>query len=165
MSEDSQATRDDTQEELTAELEQALAAERERSAKLAHAVKDLRHKAEILEKSYAKQLEDARQRCQAAEDERDELASRVVELEKELTSPRPAHAPGWQAEKGGVDLGFEAPEGTINALLDDSFWLERKAAGDIPGQPVDDIPEPEAEQPDGDMLDPGLVFSRKSGTE
>ncbi len=150
---------------VISQLEQALAQERDRSAKLSLAVKDLRHKAEILDKSYGKQLADTRERCRLAEAERDELAGRVVELEKSLAAPRHAPSAGWQSERVGDEPGFEAPEGTINALLDDGFWLERRAAGEIPGVPVDDLPEPVAEEPGGDMLDPDLIFAKKSGTD
>jgi chromosome segregation ATPase len=48
-------------------LEQALAEERQHTATLRATVEDLRFKATILEKSYAKQLADARARAEAAE--------------------------------------------------------------------------------------------------
>ncbi|HEY7670965.1 MAG TPA: hypothetical protein VIC71_02025 [Gammaproteobacteria bacterium] len=48
-------------------LEQALAEERQHAATLRATVEDLRFKATILEKSYAKQLADARARAEAAE--------------------------------------------------------------------------------------------------
>ena len=59
-----QTTASDTEAER---LEQALAEERQHAATLRATVEDLRFKATILEKSYAKQLADARARAEAAE--------------------------------------------------------------------------------------------------
>ena len=56
-----------TSETEAERLEQALAEERQHAATLRATVEDLRFKATILEKSYAKQLADARARAEAAE--------------------------------------------------------------------------------------------------
>jgi DNA repair exonuclease SbcCD ATPase subunit len=58
---------DDARSEETERLEQALVEERQHAAALRATVEDLRFKATILEKSYAKQLADARARAETAE--------------------------------------------------------------------------------------------------
>jgi dGTP triphosphohydrolase len=57
----------DERDTLIRRLEQALAEERKNSSTLREAVDDLRFKTETLEKSYAKQLADARQKAATAE--------------------------------------------------------------------------------------------------
>lgn len=62
-------------------LERAITDEREHSAGLRATVDELRFKAEILERSYAKQLEDARRRADSAEQALTEQRARNAELD------------------------------------------------------------------------------------
>ena len=63
------------------QLERVIAEEREHSAALRESANELRFKLEILEKSYAKQLEDAKQRAESAERRNDENGARLAELD------------------------------------------------------------------------------------
>ena len=90
----------DTQNLEAERLEQALAEERQHAATLRASVEDLRFKMTILEKSYAKQLADARTRAEAAEKglaEEKARAIRRAEPDQPIGSFLLTEAFFWQA--------------------------------------------------------------------
>lgn len=166
-------------------LEQELADEREQSATLQAALDDLRFKADILERSYSKQLEDANARCLAAENKVTEYCVRIAELdqaredsiellteakdelerltvEKEQLRRRLAPSEGTTDDDPDADDGFLTDDGTINSLMDDEKWhrAHRKISKQADGLSAD---EPEDEAPVEEMLSPELVLAA-SGT-
>jgi hypothetical protein len=163
-------------------LKQTLAEERELAATLREANEGFRFQLQILEKSYAKQLADARGRAETAERELFEKKARLAALDSgEDTSKllREARADLAQitAERdelrAQVTLGStfrggaprprprpveeEVDGGTINALISESSWVqERRAAAD--GHLDAKVrAEPETTE---DMIAPELVFTK-----
>jgi len=173
------------EDSAVARLERELAEERENSARLLSEIRELKFKTEILERSYAKQLQDARVRAESAEkslnDQRtrnaelDALRNDAIELLKDtqteidrLTKERNqlhrqlTSKSGYQVE-GAEDEAGENDGGTINTLLNDASWLKRK-------RPVDEAKakaEADAaaraaeEAAAGDMLDPNTYLTAK----
>jgi DNA repair exonuclease SbcCD ATPase subunit len=165
------------------ELEQALAEERQSSTTLRETIDSLHFKAEVLEKSYAKQLADTRARLAAAEqavaehkqkdsaygtgpeetirllkDARTELEQ--LKLEREQLKAQLRRGQGWSG--GGADAApAEASEGTINQLMAGPEWLSKRGApsgnSHLEAQ-VSGADEAPAEQ----MIDPALVFTKGS---
>ena len=169
--------KDDKRKEVIERLERAVADEREHSATLRRTVEDLTFKIGVLEQSYSKQLEDARRRFEAAEQRAADLAARVAEFEStredavqlltdakieldRLTAERDqlrkqlASRDGWQADND--DFEIDSAEGTINALMNDATWQQKRLAKDEKReeQPVDAADEPAEE-----MISPDLVLS------
>lgn len=165
-------------------LERAIAEESQHTAKLRKAAEESRFKAEILEKSYAKQLKDARLRSEVAERELADLKARMAELEtahedakRLLTKTRTelefspsdrVHLGEALASTGGTEIDQHDAESpvekdslTIDELMRDSNWTE-----DHP--PVDREKEHSETQTDQDsppeeMISPDLVFTVKGG--
>jgi chromosome segregation ATPase len=164
------------------ELERAVAAERQHSASLRNTADELRFKADILEKSYAKQLEEARLRREAAENDLTEHRVRIAELDSaradaiQLLTDAKAELDRLTAERNQLrrklasDDGRSVPgagaaaeeaseDGTINTLMDDSRWSRKPVPGDDQqaearsGQGAADDPPAE------DMIAPDLVFT------
>lgn len=167
-------------------LERAIADERQHSAELRRSAEELRFKMDILERSYSKQLEDARSRAESAEQKLSEHGIRIAELdgarndaiellteakaeldrlntERNQLRKQLASRDGWQVEGAGEAVDSDDGEGTINALMNDDRWLSR-AESEHQKQirerkATEVVEEAQAE----DMLSPELVFTRKSG--
>lgn len=164
-------------------LERALAEEREHSAELRRAADELRFKNEVLEKSYSKQLEDARLLVESAEQSRAGLAARVAELdaarldsielleqakteidrltaERNQRRRRQTSPSGPVGDREAEDLDFDPDDCSIDDLMDDDSWLRRAGPGDDTGTEEVAAGPAEAPEPGGDMIDPDLVFAR-----
>ncbi|HEY8520017.1 MAG TPA: hypothetical protein VIN61_08060 [Gammaproteobacteria bacterium] len=168
-------------------LERALTEERQRSAALRETVEKLRFQAEVLEKSYSKQLADARERAQTAEERVAALEARIAALDTSTEDTVQALAEarrlldlvaaerdrlrgelaragdGSAAAGAAVRPDDEVPDGTINRLLADSLRLREQ-----PPAPPAELDASVAAEPDAPaevMLDPALLFtpSAKSG--
>jgi len=166
------------------QLERAIEEEREHSASLRSTVNELRFQAEILEKSYSKQLEDARVRAEAAEHIADEQRARVAELDSaredaielltdakaeidRLESDRNklrrqlASEDGWQIDDpAGTDDSAEG--GTINALMNDAKWVREKAPSAEEQSKADAETRAAEEAVEEEMISPELVLSAKA---
>jgi chromosome segregation ATPase len=164
------------------QLERTLADEREHSASLRSSVNELRFQIEILEKSYSKQLEDARLRADAAEQRADEQQIRVAELDgarqdaiqllteakaeiDRLSSQReqrndPAVAPKGRPEVREDDVLSD--EGTINTLLDDAKWVRDKAPDEEARLKAEAEAKAAEDAAHEDMISPDLVFTAKA---
>jgi DNA repair exonuclease SbcCD ATPase subunit len=169
-----------------ARLEREVAEERENSARLLSEVRELKFKSEILERSYAKQLQDARLRAESAEKALNDQRTRNAELDAlrndaiELLSDTQAEIDrltkernqlhrqltsrdGYQVEGAEDEAGENDGGGTINTLLNDAGWLKRKK----PGEEAKARAEAEAaaraaeEAAAGNMLDPDTYISAK----
>jgi DNA repair exonuclease SbcCD ATPase subunit len=165
-------------------LNRAVAEERQHAAELRRTVDELRFKMDILERSYSKQLEDARLRAESAEQKTAEHGVRLAELDgarndaiellteakaeldrlnkdREQLRRQLASRDGWEVEgAGGEDFDFD--EGTINGLLNDDKWIARAESEHqkqirerASAQVVEDSPTE-------DMIAPELVLTRKT---
>jgi uncharacterized membrane protein YccC len=169
------------------QLERVIAEEREHSAALRESANELRFKLEILEKSYAKQLEDAKQRAESAERRNDENGARLAELdaaredaielladarteldrlmaERDQLKRQLAARDGWGAEPPGAGVDFAEDGGTINALMNDAVWSRKTRALQRPEAEESAAAQDSDESDAGDMIDPALVLAagRKS---
>lgn len=146
-------------------LERTLAEEREHAATLRTLVEELRFKNEILEKSYSKQLADARERMAAAEQALSDRVARIAELEGEceratrsLSEARAAleqfsglgHAPGSRIE-------------TIEELMQDTSRMRRPPEAIRENGQLDlKIDADQQDGPSEDMLAPELLFAGRN---
>jgi hypothetical protein len=135
------------EESAVARLERELTEEREHSARLLSEARELKFKSEILDRSYKKQLEDARRRAESAEQALNEQRTRNAELDAaradaielltdakteldRLTTERNqmhrqlSSRGGFKVEAASADSPDEG--GTINTLMNDASWLKRK---------------------------------------
>jgi hypothetical protein len=176
-------------------LERGLAEERQHSATLRGTVEDLRFKMGILEKSYAKQLADARLRAESAERGLAEEKARLAGIDsnhentlKLLTETRAQLARvlaerDWQrkhaqssrrAPEAPVASG-EAPdptgtagekdEGTINALMAD-LAVPRERPAARPADPrLGAQARDDGPAPSEEMISPELVFPKRRDEE
>ena len=166
-------------------LERELAEERDNSARLLSEIRELKFKTEILERSYAKQLQDARVRAESAEkalnDQRtrnaelDSLRNDAIELLNDtkteidrLTKERNQLHRQLTSKSGYTVEGAEDEDGgTINTLLNDAGWLKRKK----PGQEAQAKADAEAaakateEIGAGNMLDPDTYIKAKGKSD
>ena len=150
-------------------LERAIADERENAARLRKTVDELRFQIKTLETSYAKQLEDARQRVTDAERKNEEEKARTAGVEQErdetLHALKEAEAKIERLSAGadlmasmdsrpgiGVRAGEDAM--SIDELLADSGPAPEAAKPD-----AESATEPE--EPLEDMLSPELVLPSK----
>lgn len=168
-------------------LERALAEERQKSAALRASVDGLQFKLDVLEKSYAKQLADARKHAEAAartlaereadlaglaerhEQTQHELERALAELERTGTAAAKTRAPVARpraaASSFAAHMGTETHEGTINALLGAVPWEQEprarrddsQAAARV-RQEAARVPQ-ETDAPAEEMLAPDLVFT------
>lgn len=163
-------------------LEAALAEERRNAAALREASDQLRFKAEILEKSYAKQLADARQKTaeaqQALADHRAKIAEfgegredtmrmlketraelEKVKLDRDQLKRQLARGPNnFDRSPLHVDADPTVAEGTINQLMANADW-GKETKPRLPGAAtVEAKPEPAVPEI---MLAPELVFTKK----
>lgn len=179
----------DRRDARIAALEREVAEEREQTAEVRRAGDELKFQMDILERSYAKQLADAREVAEAAEKSREELAVRVAELDRaredsiellaetraeidRLTAERDqlrrqlASRDGWKADPVDTDFTVDPDEGTINTLLDDDSWLRRKAPEREKQAREEAAREAAAEEElASDMIDPALVFSGRGSRD
>ncbi|MFS8607935.1 MAG: hypothetical protein LOD94_08090, partial [Gammaproteobacteria bacterium] len=125
----SAADEPDERDATIARLEQELGAEQERSKALLDAVTNLEFRLQVLEKSYSKQLADARERCRAAESELAELRSRLAKTEDELTQVtamrdrlRDMLSFNGRRTPSGAKSPLGPGDNTINQLLSDGDW-------------------------------------------
>lgn len=164
-------------------LEQALAEERKNSSTLREAVDDLRFKTETLEKSYAKQLADARQKSATAEQalaahkaevatfgaDREETIRLLTEARAELGQVkldrdqlRRKLARGNSLDRSPLTLpGAESAVGedSINQLMTNPGGLAKRDPAGFSSH-VDAQGSAEQEPPPVDMIAPDLVFTK-----
>ena len=161
-------------------LERALAEERQKSAALRASVDGLQFKLDVLEKSYAKQLADARTHAEAAartlaereaelaglaerhEQTQHELKQALAELERAGTAAAKARAPAERPRSPAPSFAphrvTETHEGTINALLGAVPWEQEPRARRDDSQAAARVRQ-EADAPAEEMLAPDLVFT------
>lgn len=166
------------------QLERALADERGHSAALRSSVNELQFQMEILEKSYSKQLEDARARADAAEKRVDEQQVRVAELDgarqdaiqllteakaeidrlsnrRKPGSAQPTGRNDSLADAVGADDEY-SEEGTINTLLDDAKWVRDKEPDDDARLKAETEARAAEEAAQEEMISPDLVFTARA---
>ena len=172
-------------------LEREIEQEREHAVELRRTIDELQFKIEILEKSYSKQLQDARDRATKAEAQLAaqtaqatdlggtpaDLAKTLAKLREELeqvtkerdrlrrsTAPNasPLQAPGISTD----DEALLAPEAlSIDQILEDAVWArEQERINKERGAAHGHEPANE-EPPLEDLLAPDLVFAGKDGED
>lgn len=170
----------DERDAAIARLERALAEERDGATKLRATIEGQRFQLQVLEKGYSKQLADARQKLEKAEQELNEHKTRAATLgtggedtlkllgetraelaranadREQLRTQLAARSAGQAVPRFRHDPEAVA-DGTINQLMSASDWVrERKAAAD--GHLHAQVQaEPEAPV---EMIAPELVFTR-----
>ncbi|HEX6994463.1 MAG TPA: hypothetical protein VF339_10005 [Gammaproteobacteria bacterium] len=152
----------DERDEKIARLEQEIEAERARAAELERTVKALEFKLDVLERSYAKQLADARTDGDAAKRELAEVKAELADARHELKQVA-AHRDrlrdmyAFDGRRVPPELRERQPgeEDTIARLLN--------AAPD-PGAKAD-APSVADEPETGDLLSPDLVFDANDDEE
>jgi predicted RNase H-like nuclease (RuvC/YqgF family) len=166
----------DERDERIKQLERLLAEERANAATLRETLESTRFKAEILEKSYAKQFADARERTTALEKSLAEERAKAAELSTEIESvnsqlegtrselehvcadrnlkSRPAYARSGPVRHEYVETG-----GTINELIANPTWARDRDRKEAASHAEEQAAAPES--PAGDMLAPELVFTKK----
>ncbi|HEX5313542.1 MAG TPA: hypothetical protein VFX38_01350 [Gammaproteobacteria bacterium] len=154
----------DPRDATVARLEQEIEVERTKSAALLGTVKELEFKLGVLEKSYSKQLGDAKTRGEIAMQELSKLKAQLAETTDELrrtgeARDRLREMLAFDGRRIPPELRERQPgvEDTIARLLS----LDSAAANapanrkELPAEPIRAEPEP---QP-GDLLAPDLVFN------
>jgi len=177
----------DDRDAIIGRLERAVAEERQHAAMLRKTAEELRFKVGILEKSYAKQLEDARLRSETAERELADQQARMAALEtahedamRLLTEARTEleHIP---ADRGQLRNALTSTDGmqinaiaqddaesrveegsqTINRLMIDSSWAdERQPVGHEKEHPEAQV-RADQDLPAEELVAPELVFTAK----
>jgi ribosomal protein S11 len=170
-------------------LEAALAEEKQSTAALREDADNLRFKAEILEKSYAKQLADARQKSAAAEailaDHHAKIASfgadreetirllqqaraelEAVKLDRDQLKRQLARGPGSldRSPLTRTAADATASEGTINQLMANADWTKEPKARAGGSNLETRVGAADAAAPEI-MLAPELVFTKKDKDE
>ncbi len=175
----------DPRDALIERLERSLADERQHATTLRETLDSTRFKADILEKSYAKQLTDTRARLTNVEQALAEQTDRAAQLEKERDEQREhieeLHAelealtakPGQTAKPRPTSYGQAAPkrwdrdaarqthagDGTINQLISNATWVQDpEHTSRAEGHLQAQVAAAE-ETPVEDMLAPELVFT------
>ena len=171
-------------------LEAALAEEKQTAVELREAADNLRFKSEILEKSYAKQLADARQKSAAAaatladhhakiaafgadredtirllQEARTELEA--VKLDRDQLKRQLARGPGSldRTPLTRATADATAAEGTINQLMANADWTKEPKVRAPGGTNLDaKVGAAEGAAPEI-MLAPELVFTKKDKDE
>jgi hypothetical protein len=161
-------------------LEAALAEERDNAATLRRTNDELRFRAEILEKSYAKQLADARARMEAAQRELADLKTKQATLgmggedtlkilsdvraelanmtmERDQLRAQLARREGRKV----VEVAAEEATGTINALILGVSTLRERSVPEGGGH-LEAKVAAEPDSPTEDMIAPELVFTKGS---
>jgi hypothetical protein len=159
-------------------LERILEEERQAASELRASNEALRFQLQVLEKSYAKQLEDARLQREDAERQLAAQQSQFAALDaecretmrllaqtrtylKEVAEERARmrwlHAPRDGRGLGPASDGFAPPaEGTINELIADDHWRRAPAQDVAEGSHAGTDPAPESS---GELIAPELVFT------
>jgi chromosome segregation ATPase len=173
----------DERDAATKRLEAALAEERDNAATLRRSNDELRFKVEILEKSYAKQLADARSRMETAQRELTDLKTKQATLgsggedtlrilsdvraqlanatmERDQLRTQLSRREGRKAERPSA----EDATGTINALILGVSSL-REGAPALEGGGHLQAKVQATESPTEDMIAPELVFTKGSKDE
>lgn len=170
----------DDRDAIIERLERAIAEESQHTAMLRKAAEESHFKAEILEKSYAKQLKDARLRSEAAERELADLKARMAELEtahedakRLLTKARTelefspsdrvqlrkalVSTDGTEIDQHDAESPVEEGSLTIDELMRDSNWAEEQP----PVGREKEHPETQTDQdlPPEEMISADLVFT------
>jgi chromosome segregation ATPase len=171
----------DLRDETIERLERAVAEERKNS-------EELRFKIEILEKSYSKQLEDARQCNETAERELEDQQARMAELDgsdqdaMRLLSEARAELERVTAEHDRLRKSFSSTDSprieataqasansqpavdemSINMLLEDSIWAREQDRINKQRGIEDDQGSAGEESPAGEMVSPELMFASKT---
>lgn len=166
-------------------LNRAVAEERQHAAELRRTVDELRFKMDILERSYSKQLDDARLRAETAEQKTNEHGVRLAELdgarndaielltetkaeldrlnkERDQLRRQLASRDGWNVEGAADDVDVDDGEGTINGLLNDDKWLARAESEHQKQIRERASVQADEESSTEDMLAPEAVLTRKS---
>ena len=161
-------------------LERAIAEESQHTAMLRKAAEESRFKAEILEKSYAKQLKDARLRSEAAERELADLKARLAELEtahedakRLLTKARTelefspsnrvqlrktlASTDGTEIDQHDAESPVEEGSLTIDELMRDSNWAEEHPP--VGREKEHSETRTDQDSPPEELISPDLVFT------
>jgi DNA repair exonuclease SbcCD ATPase subunit len=155
------------------QLERTLADEREHSASLRSSVNELKFQMEILEKSYSKQLEDARARADAAGQQADEQQARLAELDgarqdaiQLLTEAKAEidRLSNRQTQRNDPTAGRGelSDEGTINTLLDDAKWVRDREPDAAATQQAEAEARAAEEAAQEEMISPDLVFTARA---
>ena len=181
---------DDAKNAETERLEQALAEERQHAATLRATVEDLRFKITILEKSYAKQLADARTRAETAErglaEEKarlqgidsnhentlqllTETRGQLAKVTAECDLLRKQHGSGSsrRTEPAAVPYHHHPPapapenELTINTLMADLSNFAEQRRAPAPGSKRPEQEKTVEEPPAEEMIPADLVFPKK----
>lgn len=175
----------DERDAVIRRLERTLAEERQNSATLRETVDNLQFRSETLEKSYAKQLADARQRGAAAEQalaahntaiaafgsDREDTIRLLTEVRTELEQMKlDRDQLRQQLARGGqnkldrsplTSASTDAPlgEGTINQLIGNPGWLKKKESGSDSSH-LDAKVSVDQDSPPVEMIAPDLVFTK-----
>ena len=165
-------------------LEQAVAEERQKAQMLRETVDNLQFKSETLEKSYAKQLADARERCAKAEqalaahntaiaafgNDREDTIRLLTDTRSELEQVKlDRDQLRQQLARGGNKLdrsplttaSVDAPlaEGTINQLIANAGWQNKKESASANSH-LDAKVSADQDSPPVEMIAPDLVFTK-----
>jgi dGTP triphosphohydrolase len=172
----------DERDAVIKRLEQTVAEERQKSATLRETVDNLQFKSETLEKSYAKQLADARQRCAAAEqalaahntaiaafgNDREDTIRLLTDARTELEQVKlDRDQLRQQLTRGKLDRSpltvatADAPlaEGTINQLIANAGWHNKKESAGANSH-LDAKVSTDQDSPPVEMIAPDLVFTK-----
>jgi hypothetical protein len=167
-------------------LERIVADQRRHTTQLCATIEDLRFKNEILEKSYAKQLADARLRTEAAERRAAEQQVQIADLERlhdeatraltiaQAELKRYTHVRGSTREAAARDslqsnlpavhdADSAAEEGTINRLMDDWKWLRERQQTEEEKARLAAKAHPAEEAPIEEMIAPELLSKVGAG--
>jgi len=159
----------DERDETIARLERELEAERAARAELEDAVKALEFKLDVLERSYGKQLADAREAGDAAQQELSELKVLLAETTQELKQVTAVR--DRLRDMYSFDGRRMPPELREQRQPGDEDTIARLIAGAgaiaEPGSPPREVPqEPAAAEPEpGELLSPELVFDPGEGSD
>lgn len=170
-------------------LERTIAEERQASAKLHDTVDDLHFKAEVLEKSYSKQLEDARLHGEAVERELADQKARLVALDSAredalrlLTEAR-AELERVTADRDQLRSRLRSTDGvhtvvqedaesrpqddplTIDELMEDSSRLSHRQAIGRGNEHPEAQAHADLESPFEEMISPESVFPDEGADE
>jgi DNA repair exonuclease SbcCD ATPase subunit len=174
------------------QLERAIDEEREHSTTLRKTIEELRFKAEILERSYSKQLDDARQRTQTAESALAELRAQLAEFQgadkdaTQLLSEARAELAKVAAERDRLRKSISSgssglPEVTpaadsasalpksdqmsIDELLEDALWAREQEKINQERRGIEPKASRAEESLIEEMIPADLVFSGKAADE
>ena len=154
-----------------ARLEREVAEERENAATLCKTIDDLRFQIKTLEASYAKQLEDARERIANAERTIEEEKANTAGAREECDAVKQALQEAQariERLSAGADLmaSMNAPPNVAAQMTEDTMSIDEMLADatiapDSEKEEQEEQSSAEPEDPAEDMLSPDLVFAPK----